>query len=414
MIKAWAPFLAGLLAAGAAAQQPTDTLEVDVATALRMGLEGRPELREAEAAVGIAAGERRQAGVYPFNPSAQVKLLSVTDRTDYEAILSQEIEWAGQMRLRKAVADRALDAARAREDGARLAAAHEIRVAYYTAWAAERRYQLRVREVELRAGLRDAVAIELREGKVSDLDLNLAQVQAGLARAAERVAWGQRSSAMAELGRAIGLPPDRPVQPVAESGLTRPSVAQLSGQQLATMALERRPDVVALRASLEGARSRARLINRLVLPNLTLAAVAEGVEGEGSLWGVRIGLPLPLLNRSQGTHDAADAEAQRVGAAVAALELAIRSEVERALETWRAASQAVTMLTDEAVDPARRNQELVQIAYTEGKLDLPTTLLLQTQLLDAELSFVEAQLSERRAASELARAVGDLTFDPGG
>jgi cobalt-zinc-cadmium efflux system outer membrane protein len=402
-----------IVATGGAAQQPGDTLRVDVATALRMGLEGRPDLREAAALVQIAAGERRQAGVYPFNPSAQLKLLTLTDPTDYEAIFSQEIEWAGQMGLRKAAADRSLDAARAREEAARHAAAHEIRVAYHSAWAAERRHRLRMREVELRARLRDAVAIQLREGKVSTLELSLAQAQAGLARSAERAAWGERASAMAELGRAIGLPPDRPVQPAPADDLARPSAAQLVEQQLATAALERRPDVLALKASLESARSRARLVSRLALPNLTLAAVAEGVDGESPLWGVRVGLPLPLLNRSQGTHAATEAEADRIEAAIASLELAVLSDVRRALETWRTAVQALTALTDEAIEPARRTQDLVEIAYNEGKLDLPTTLLLQTQLLDTEISLVNAQLAERRAASELARVVGDISFEPG-
>jgi outer membrane protein TolC len=184
-------------------------------------------------------------------------------------------------------------------------------VAYHSASAALGRHQVRLREVELRTRLRDAVATQLREGKVSTLDLNLAQVQAALARAAERVAHAERANAMIELGRAIGLPPDQPVQPLGTEPSARVVEPVPAAPTLVTIALERRPDVRALEASLEGARSRARLVGRLALPNLTLAAVAEGVESESPLWGVRFGLPFPLLNRSQGAHSAAAAEVER-------------------------------------------------------------------------------------------------------
>jgi outer membrane protein TolC len=72
------------------------------------------------------------------------------------------------------------------------------------------------------------------------------------------------------------------------------------------------------------------------------------------------------------------------------------------------------VLTAEAIEPMARNQELIEIAYREGKVDLPTALLLQTQLLDADLSFIDAQLAERLAAAELSRALGDSSAEPGG
>ena len=56
--------------------------------------------------------------------------------------------------------------------------------------------------------------------------------------------------------------------------------------------------------------------------------------------------------------------------------------------------------------PARENQSLLEIAYREGKSDLPTILLLRNQLLEAELDYLDAWLAARTSLANLEAAIG--------
>ena len=171
--------------------------------------------------------------------------------------------------------------------------------------------------------------------------------------------------------------------------------------------MEWRPDLRAARAREEEATSRRRLAAREALPNLELGAVADrgGPDADRTL-GIRVALPIPLWNRNQGQRE----EARGLEAARRAeredLELRVRGQVLSTLEAYRTATEELEIFSTTVLEPALQNQELLRTAYQAGRLDLPTTLLLQAQLLDAELSYWEAWLRQREALAELDAAVG--------
>ena len=64
-------------------------------------------------------------------------------------------------------------------------------------------------------------------------------------------------------------------------------------------------------------------------------------------------------------------------------------------------------LRDPSARPdARANRALLERARAEGRIDLPTMLVLQSQLIEAELAYWDAWLEERLAETALDAAVG--------
>lgn len=158
-----------------------------------------------------------------------------------------------------------------------------------------------------------------------------------------------------------------------------------------------------------------RLASREAIPNLRVSAVAErGDLSEDVIWGLRVGLPLPLWNRNQGLTDFGRAEEGRAEAEREAVELLVRTEVASSLETYRSARQELEVFEAQVLQPARSNQGLLQASYVAGRIDLPTAPILRSQLPEAELEYWAAWLAERTALSALRAAVGDVPtgFEP--
>ncbi|KPK80986.1 MAG: hypothetical protein AMS25_08110 [Gemmatimonas sp. SM23_52] len=388
-----------------------DTLVLDLDAARRIGLASSPQIVAARAQIAGARGDRRQAGVYRFNPEFQLKVSSLIDPGNlgsFEGLLTQEFEWAGQWGLRKSAADHGVSVAEGRALDVVRMTVYDIDVAYFRSVAAARRLEVRGLGLELSRRFLEAVRIQLWEGEVSTLEVNLAEIEAGRARAADRSARRALSMALLELTRTLGLPPEQSVR-IVDDGAGGPDPRLLDLDSLVMLALASRPDLTATAAEVARAQANRRLATRGAFPNLRISAVAErGSVDEDVSWGLRVGLPLPLWNRNQGLRDGGRAEESRAEAQRAAIELQVRMEVASCLEAYSSASEELEIFDAQVLRPARANQQLLENAYAAGKLDLPTALLLRTQLLEAELGYWDAWLAERTALAALRAAVGDV------
>lgn len=417
-----------------------DTLALTLERAEELALEGRPRLRARRREIDIARGERRQAGVYRFNPRIEFESKRIDPRAGrspldrYEAAIVQEVEWAGQWGLRQDVAEHDLNRARASMADAERRTLRDVRRAFYAAEAAERRVGVAREIAGLNRRFRDAVAEERAQGEVSALDANLARIEYGRARGRTLTAERERRSAVLDLTRILGLDPDtirvlpasgRPADgsgsgagaggPNGASAASArlPDPAALSRDSLVALAMSRRPDLLAAEAAVDRERERERLARREAIPNLRIAAPVERERPGGSpVIGLGVGFSVPLWNRNQGTADARRASLLRSRDRRSGVLLRIRTQVRDALQAYRSASEAARVLEESTLQPARQNHELLQESYRAGKIDLPTLLLLRDQLLDAELAYWDAWLARRQAYARLRAAVGDEVAEP--
>jgi cobalt-zinc-cadmium efflux system outer membrane protein len=396
---------------GAQTSHAADTLVLSLAEARRAAAEANPELLAASWRTVAARGDVRTAGALPFNPVAVFEARSPSDglASRYEAEVGLEIEVAGQRGLRAGASRAYVEAETNRfRDEARGVLA-TVERAYHHLAAAEQRLALAHQVDSLTARLGSAVSVQLAEGEVSRMEANLVGIEAARARARAVETLTSRTAAESELGRLLGLDASVPLRTIC---VLRPGGAWPPPPPLEAAveaALGGRPDLRALNHAAEGARGEARLARRQTLPNLRVAALSTREDpATDPRFGVSLGLELPLFNRNQGLVDRRDAELAEVEGARRAVELRVQAEVESALNAYAASLREVEILEQEMLAPIRQNQELLEIAFREGKIDLASLLLLRNQLLDAELGYWAAWERMAIARSELAAATGEI------
>lgn len=401
------------LARDARAQAPADTVVLGLAEVQRLAIDRNPQLAAARQDTAIARAERRQARTYPFNPEVAALFPGIPQggASLYELSISQEIEWAGQRGLRSGAADHGVARARATVNDATRRTLGEASIAYYRAVAAGARLALAQEAVVLSERLIAAVRVQIREGEISSLEANLAEIETGRARA--RVLSTRREATAAELTlkEAIGLEPGSAVR--LRTDTTTPAVARvLPADSLIRVALARRPDLAARTAAVRQSEVQVALARREAIPNLRVGAVAErDSPGDAQRIGLAIGVGVPLLNRNRGITERRRAEATQARLMTVATELSIRTDVLTALRSYETAAAEATVYEASVLEPARRNVGLLEAAYRAGKYPITTLLLLRNQLLDAELNYWDAWFAAREAAVRLDVATAAMPLD---
>ncbi len=333
----------------------------------------------------------------PFNPEFSLESEQVgAGRTlqAYEGEVSQEVEWAGQRGLRRAVAREDVARADALVRDAERVTLQAAAEAFYRAAAAQRQLDVATEVMELNLRLMDAAQRMREAGEVSRLEENLARVESGRAQARVMELRREAESAFLELRRILALPDDAAL--AVRVGASPPEPEGLDADSLTRVALERRPDLAGVAAEVEMNRSLLRLVNREALPNLRLSIPFDRLEGPGSeKIGVGVGLSIPLWNRNQGEADAVRAEVDRARRNREALEWRIRVEVLDALQRYRSATQEERMARRTVLEPVEESHPMLEEAYRAGKMDLPTVLLTRNALLDAELDYWNSWMERR-------------------
>lgn len=439
MHRRWIPLgaLALILAGGRAADAqapatlapalaaPSDTLLLSLSDAHRYALEQNPAFLADRQESAIARSQLRKARVH-LNPSLEFQAPGAgTDGalSEFEAELSQELEWAGQRRLRIRAARAGVDrAGSAVHDAARRMLA-KVSAAYYTALAAEKRLLVARELSELNQQLLAATRIQAKEGEISAMEANLVEIEAGRARARVAAAEREATHTRLEVQRLTGTAPDLEIR-LQDAVPPAPDPATIEPDTLVCLALARRPDIAAQSHAVDEYEELARLARREAIPNLrlgvflrreTLAVHSTGMEapvGERVLdsphIGIGLGIPVPIFDRNQGAIAERSAQVEQARYERQATELAVRTEVTDAVRAYRAASEEASLFEREVLQPARNNQLLLESAYRAGKIDLANLILLRNQLLDVELGYWDAWLAQREALVDLEAATAAL------
>lgn len=383
----------------------SDTLRLTLEAAERMALERNGIVLAAQARIAGARGDLRQAGALGTNPKAEFEALNASGQLGgYRSALTQEIEIGGQRGARVAAAAAQFSAVEYLSLDAGRAVQRDVHAAFFRTAAAREQVKVMEQIIGLQNDLLTAVRTQLAEGEISTLEANLAEVELGRSRAKLLTARRLVSDAEHELRTLLALPPQQPIA-VISSRNSLPSAPDIDS--LIARAIAERPDLAALRASVTAAERTATLASRAAIPNPTVGILAEREDATGQTQvGFVVGLPIPLWNRNRGAAAARRADVTRAQAEVAAADVRIRNEVASAAHAYALAREELEILESAVLVPARENQRLLEIAYREGKSDLPTILLLRNQLLEAELDYLDAWLAARTALANLEAAIG--------
>ncbi|HET9064314.1 MAG TPA: TolC family protein [Gemmatimonadales bacterium] len=386
-----------------------DTLVLTLPDVRKLAIAQNPDLRADRLAIPMAMGAVRQSRVEGLNPSLEVQRFEsgIAGRNpEFGVALMTDLPWSGQRGLRTDAARVGVERSIAAIVDAERQVVTRASLAFVRALAANQRLLVADTMVTATRRLYDVTRIQLREGEISSLEANLAEIEFG--RAEARLFGARRGalSAMTDLRLAIGVGLERPIRLVPIEG-SLPDPNRLSQASLLAAALDHRPDLLAQRRAIEQVDLERRLASRQGIPTPQLSGLLSRDAGEQETrLGLGIRIPLPILDRNRGRVDAETARLEQAERRFDALALSAGLQVNEAFLAYTIASNESTVLEQFVLEPAHRNLELLEVAYQAGKVGLPTLLLLRNQLLDAELEYWDAWQARHDALLRLELAVG--------
>ncbi len=369
---------AGLVGAAPAQQAP---IVVHRQAAVDSALARGPRLAIARADTALAAGKLLTAGAWQ-NPSLATSYSKAVPQYHVTVDLPLEYPWLRRSRIGSARATR--EAAQYRFEFERAAVALEADTTYTRATAALAHGRLSRRNAEDADSLRRMALVRREVGDASDLDVELATVNAGQQEnlaAADSLAL---ESALLTLRAVMGLPADAPPIAIDDSLVPpAPDRAPPAGTPLQVAAAEQ---------AVSSADLAARLERRSIFGTPSLTAGFETGDPQGTEPGILptigLSLPLPLLSQRRGPIAQAEAERARSRAELALAQLESRARIATAK---RQRDVALVKLTRDLTlfESAGRVAAMSLVAYHEGASSLPNVLEAQRTAREIQAQYID-------------------------
>ena len=367
----------------AAARRPQLTREAAVTMALAQG--SRAALAGATARAALAQLQVARSFGNPVLATSYSKSVP-----QYHATVDIPLDFLTQRSLRVAAALSAGDAARYRLAFERAAVRVDVDTLYTRASAQAARAALSQRNAQGADSLFTIARVRRDAGDASDLDVELARVNAGQAR---NVAAADSLSAVAttlDLQAVLGMASDSVAVVLADSLALPPSdlPSALMPDRASAVALP----VAAAEQELRAAERAIALERRGRWSGLAVQAGVEAHDPTGSEPGllptVGLTLPLPFFNHRAGEVAVATANRDRARAELELTRRATAALIARARRE-RSAGLARARRDRELVASADRVAQLSLQAYAEGAYALPNVLEAQRNAREALAQLIE-------------------------
>ncbi len=379
-----------------------------LAMALALARRASPTLDAARRRIGEARGELiGSSTILPENPELEVgagpRFLgpgASGDRLALEAGLSQRLEVAGQRGHRM---DRARAQVAATEEDAK-AAARDLDLAvaagFWQALAAGERVRIAREHEGLARELLEIATARFERGAASPIELNGARIRLAEGSRQRARSEAQARTSAVRLALLCGLDPARP--PALDGSLPSPSP---SLPVLDAEALGHRPEVESAAARTRGARAASNLADAEAWPDLRLGARYATEEGSRALLG-QLTVGLPVFGRNQGERERARAAAERAVAEERGVRAQVAADVEEARIEAARARDALALYDAGVLRSLEENLALLRRMLEAGKVAPAEVIILQRELLEGRLGYLDARLEAAIAGARARSAAG--------
>lgn len=330
------------------------------------------------------------------------------NQTQHMFMFSQTFPGAGKRELRFEAANQQVDVAEAEFEAMKLDVAARVRAQFYDLL---RNYdELRLHDEQI-ALARQAVAsarIKYTVGRVPQQDVLKAQV--ALTKLADHLLMFLQDGDLtrARLNTLMGRDPSTPLEVAGEyrSVEAFPPIAELQ-----RLAVENRPELRAIKASIQQSETQVRLAGKNYKPDITVSGgymlMPSGAANRNG-YMAELGFTLPSLNRSK--HDAEVAEAQ-AATNVQRAELdrqksSVFQEIQEALIQANSANRLVELYRDTLRPQAQAALRATSAAYQTDQTDFLNLIDSQNTVLDIEYSYFRSLAEYDSRISDLERAIG--------
>ncbi len=379
--------------------------DLTLAQAIDGAFARNPELAAVRQDLGIADGERQQAGLMP-NPELSWEVEDTRRATRTTTVmLSQALELGGKRGARIDVAERGQDTARLELERR----THELRATVTQAFYAAARAQTAVELAEqsrrlAERGLHVADG-RVRAGQVSPIEATRAQVQLAETELQLRKARTQLADSQRQLARVTGTP-EHEGQRLGFADLAPPS-APAAARLLAV--LEQVPAMRLAEAQIRQREASVGSERAQRIPNLTVSLGSQySREERERINVVGLSVPLPLFDRNQGNVLAASRRADQARDLRNAVELDLRTQTRSALDQWNNAASEAASFTGVILPAAQQAVDTATRGFEVGKFGFIDVLDAQRTLIDARSRYLDALASATEAQVAIERIYGDF------
>jgi len=253
-------------------------------------------------------------------------------------------------------------------------------------------------------------------GDIDEVDANQARVDALQARDDLHSSESDEATATVALVQLMGIPGAEAPTPVGD---LRFRVRNFNLKTLLTGAMEKRPDVIAARDSLEAARASVRLARANRYPDVTVGlSFVHTTRSKNSInpsptfdaANLSVSVPLPLFNSFRGEYEAAVQSALQSATSLKSIILKAEVDVRQSYKRYELANARLGQYQGGALDLADKVLEAKLVSYQKGAATLLDVLTAQKADNDVHLAYISALTEQAKAlvALEQASAIWDL------
>ena len=369
-----------------------------------------PSLEEARDQWRIAQAEVKTAGGRP-NPS--VSVLPEYNFTPSSGMspwlpaitIDWPVETAGKRGYRIARSEHLSEAARLNIAAAAWQVRGKLRSAMLQVAGARRREVLLEGQFASQEQLVNLLSQRLRAGAISSVELAPPRLALAKTRMDLIDAKRRKAEAWAGLAEATGVNVGalNEIDVVTEVSNPSPMGRELVSTELRGQALRSRTDVLASLAEYEASQSALQLEIAKQYPDIHIGTGYQWDEG-GNKWQLGVTAEIPVLNRNEGPIAEAEARRKLAGTKLQTLQTGIIADLDRAVESFRAAEKDLAAL-EELASLQKTQLEQAQAQVRAGAADQVDLLNAQVEFHTGELTRVEVLIKANETLINLENAV---------
>jgi cobalt-zinc-cadmium efflux system outer membrane protein len=384
--------------------------------ALTLALMNNPDLKALPFAIRAAEARANQAGLRP-NPELEIEIEEFGgsgDRHGFNATeaslrIGQRIELAGKRAKRARLASLERELVDWDYESTRANVILRVTQAFVGVLAAQERFALARKVLDVSRKAQSAVAQRVRAGKDSPVDELRAGVVVSQARMAMQRQARSLTNARHQLASLWGSRETSFDKATGDLYEFAPPPADRVGERLTE-----NPDLARWKTERDRQRAAVRLEQARATSDVTIGGgVTRFEETDDTAFTLGLAIPLPLFDRNQGRRREAAANLAWTRQRYQAAQIQTRAALSEAVSRLSSAYEEAVTLRDEVIPKAERAFEAARRGYQEGKFDYLTVLDTQRTLCETDAQFIDAAEAYHLAWADVERLTGSSAHAAG-
>lgn len=379
--------------------------------AVNYALKNNPEIQALRLEKEVAKNQLEKAKLlFPNNPTIEGEISkkekSIEEGngkyTDYSIKLSQEFEIAGQRILRINIAEKELSKIAFEIMDKERIITYDVKNTFAKALVLKKKEELAEQVVKLKEELLYFTRIKLQAGDVSNLEVNIAEVELSKARAELLSISREYREVILNLQSLIGLKYDFSFN---VEGEILQDIFPLPNKEILKKLVVQRPDIKSALVETDKTELAIRLTKRETVPNITLSMFYAKDEQRNTA-GLTASIPIPFFNKKEAEMKEARVRAEQAKIKLSGIERIAENEFEESYNTLISSLNELSLFKKEILDKAMENLSLINFAFREGKVSFYDVRLAQKDIVDIQFAYLDAQLRTRIAINTLEKIIG--------